>query len=110
MAHPGQRPRASKEMLDTAQASLDRLRTKFVTDALHATEFGWAPFEKIWGSVKGSSAIVQLEPLRMDWTEPLVDDHGRVIGLRNAPPKTTPVNLGESKFVVYSYDGEADDP
>lgn len=49
-------------------------------------DFGWQPFEVVRDlDSRGYTKITMLKPLLQDITEILVDDYGRMIGVRNQP-------------------------
>lgn len=85
------------------------IRGKLISDCLMALRRGFAPFEVIWEIIDGY-AFPRLKPLRVDYTEFLVDSGGSVRGLRNKPPKSASVDLLEGKWFNFSFGGEADDP
>ena len=98
------------EWVNFAQQVLGPLRQSLVRDVLRALEFGWAGFEKIWQVKNGRRVLTRLKPLLWDCTKILVDEHGNPGGLLNRPPGMQPVILGEGKYFLYSYDGEAANP
>jgi hypothetical protein len=104
------RPDVPDEWLAFARDTLAPLRQSIVRDTLRALEFGWAGFEKIWDIQNGKRILRRLKPLLWDCTEILCDEHGNPAGLLNHPPGKPKVVLGEGKYFLYSYDGEAANP
>lgn len=76
----------------------------FLKNILFALDYGWAPFEKVWGvDDEGRWVYKKLKPLLVDQTAILVDkETGVFIGFRNVN-----VELPANKCFLYTYDKEA---
>jgi len=94
-------------IVTNVRAFSERLRRKFLRDACFSMDFGWKPFEIIWGFDWSTRLLtpVKLKPLAIDRTEPILDDHGNIIGLKNYD-----VRLDARYMAWITYDGEDDDP
>ncbi len=97
--------------------ALEPLQQKLKKDCLRAWDMGWQPFELVWKSRRtspeeGLPAVVvtyeRIKPLLPDIATPLVDQRGRLVGLRNGRV-LSPGELPADKVWVYVYDQEGDD-
>lgn len=70
-----------------------------------AQYYGFQGFEKIWEMVDGQFSIKEHKPLLADVTAPIVDEHGRVVGVENQG-----IRLGLTASWLYTHDGEAGNP
>jgi hypothetical protein len=96
--------------LELIQDCLDPNRDAFVNDAMYALDYGYAPFESVWGfDEQGRQVIVDTKPLLPELTEWLTDDVGNHTGLRNKGMGEA-VDLLPSESFWFAYDGEARNP
>lgn len=89
------------------QEQFDTLKARLVIDILRAVEYGWQPFERVYGlNDDGMCVYTRAKALLPDESEPLVDkDTGALVGVRNGEAR-----LSLQKAAVLTYDQEGDDP
>ena len=94
---------APADALEFVTEQIDIHWSRLLRAMLLALDYGWAPFEKVWGVSDGKFVYDKLKPLRVDITKPLEDKAtGAFAGLTQGKA-VVPVN----KSFVYSYDSEA---
>jgi hypothetical protein len=69
------------ERVELVRRNFDPLRHRYVKDALHGADYGWAPFEPIWDVAGGEWRLTELKPLLCDSTTIITDKSGRFTGL-----------------------------
>ena len=94
---------------------IDPLHFSMVKNCLTTLNMGWFPGEKIWKIARtkkwGEKLVIdRIKPLKIDYTDPIVDENGNVIGLSNKLPGKPKTNLYDEKFFIYSYDGDCGNP
>lgn len=92
-------------------------RVRFLKDAVRGMiDFGWQPYEVVRElTPKGYFKVTKLKALLQDITSILVDPYGRLLGVRNEPGFSSPVqretelDLVADEALVLSFDVEGTD-
>lgn len=100
----------SDDVLEFCQGIMDPLRNDLVSRMLKALSLGWTPFEVCWENTAGETVIKKVKPLLQEITEPLVDEHGNLIGIENNSPNLGKKTLDGPKYFVYTYDSSDGNP
>lgn len=88
------------------QDQFNDLRTRLVQDVLRAVEYGWQPFERVYGVAEGRYTLARAKALLPDESEPIVDKEKlHLLGVKNGR-----VELNLQQAAVVTYDQEGDDP
>lgn len=96
---------APLQQVEFVKQSLRPLLPRLINDALFGLDYGFKPFEKVWGVDRGRLVYVKLKPLRVDKTVILVEKrHGNFVGLKQGD-----VELPRANSFVYTHDGEDGD-
>ncbi len=97
---------APKDRIDFVQEQVKYFWPGLIKNILFALDYGWSPFEKVWGVNKeGRLVYRKLKPLLVDKTKALVENKtGQFSGLRQGG-----IDLPINKSFIFTYDGEAGD-
>lgn len=90
------------EWVESVKNAFETQRPSLLAHGLRAVDYGWSPFEAIWGSMDGQIVPTKFKPLLVDITEIKVDEYGAFAGLKNGKAELDPLYA-----LVFSYDGEA---
>ena len=94
------------ERVEFIQQQFDDLKAQMVKDVLRSVEYGWQPFERVYGVKDGRYVLARAKPLLPDDTEPVVDPETlTVLGVENGK-----VKLDLRQAAIFTYDAEGDDP
>lgn len=93
------------EWLKFVQAECDRLKPSLVRDMTRAIWMGYQAFEKVWEFKDGRYGIERMHALLQDITTAVLDDKGRLVGLKNRDAE-----LDRRAFLWFTHDQEGDDP
>jgi hypothetical protein len=88
------------------ETQIGPLAPAMVGDALRGLEYGFAPFEVVWGRSGARMAPVKIKPLNPRYTKILVDGGGNLRGVINHAPGHKPVELATEQCFVFTHDGE----
>lgn len=97
-------PEATDEQVEFIESVIRPLWPRFVRDAMFAIDFGWQPFERIYGAEDGYLVLKKLKPLAVDLSMVRVDEAtGSFAGIINGN-----AHLDASKAFAWTYDQEYD--
>lgn len=97
-------PDATDEQVEFIESVIMPLWPRFVRDAMFALDYGWQPFERVYGSEDGYIVLKKLKPLAVDLSIVRVDEAtGAFAGVDNGNAK-----LDASKAFAWTYDQEYD--
>ena len=106
------------------EAAIEPMYKRLVKSMLTSIDNGCKSWEQVWehgsifvpgdeetGSFRQTGWFIQkFKPLKVDYTDPIVDYNGNLIGVQNKLPKKPAVKLYGPKFFHYAYDGEDGNP
>lgn len=88
------------------QETFEPLKLRLIQDVLRAVEYGWQPFERVYGAADGRYVYSRIKALLPDDSTPIVDKETyTLLGVENCGVKLT-----NQQAAVVTYDQEGDDP
>jgi hypothetical protein len=92
-------------MVRLVQDFCEPLRARFLRDACFAMDYGFKPFEVVWGIDNLALMPKRLKPLNVEKTEAITGPGGELAGAKNFGAPLSPPYL-----LWVAYDSEDDDP